>query len=83
VGAKGNGVYRRRYATKLDPDLLPGSREMLGVFVVVAVRSNKGVALSLLFRHSIMAVVDIGRVFPPYLMQWKRLGACFCEPALL
>jgi hypothetical protein len=51
---------------------------MPGVFVV-AVRSNKG----LLFRHSFMAVVDKGRVLPPYLMQWKRPGACFSEPALL
>jgi hypothetical protein len=59
------------------------SGAMLSVLVVVAVRSNKGVVLSLLFRHSIMAVVDKGSVFPPYLMPWKRPGMCFCEPALL
>lgn len=34
------------------------------------VRSNKGVAVALLFRHSIMAVVEKGGVSPPYLMQW-------------
>jgi hypothetical protein len=42
-----------------------------------AVRSNKGVAVSLIFRHSVMAVVEKRRVFPPDLTQWKRLVVCF------
>lgn len=55
---------------KLGPKPAPESGEILGVFVVVAVRSKEGVAVYLLFRHSIMAVVHIRGVFPPYFMQW-------------
>jgi hypothetical protein len=43
----------------------PGS----GGIGVVAVRSNKGFAVSLLFRHSIMTVIEKGWVFPPHLTQ--------------
>jgi hypothetical protein len=46
-----------------------GSKQGNGGIGVVAVRSNKGFAVSLLFRHSVMTVVEKGWVFPPHLTQ--------------
>ena len=45
------------------------SRRGHGGIGAVAVRSNKGLAVSLLFRHSVMTVIEKGRVFPPHLTQ--------------
>jgi len=54
--------------------------KILGVSNVAAVRSNEGAAVSLLFRHSIVAVVEKSGVIPPNLTQLKRLQGCFSEP---
>lgn len=71
----------RGMQSKTDTKVEPGGGGYFGG-IVVAVRSDKRHALSLLFRHSIMTVVDVCWVFPPYFMQWQRLAACFWSPAL-
>lgn len=74
---------------RLDPYPVPESREIQcnrerererrrkGVSVVV--RSNKCGVVSLLFRHSIVAVVE-GGVFPPHLRQWSILAQFLWMP---
>lgn len=57
--------------------------DLASLVVGWAVRSNKRAALSSLFRHSIMAVVDEGGIFPPDFTRWQGLVGCFSEPALL
>lgn len=60
---------------EVDPKPAPESigkiQSMLwGYLSSWAVRSNKGVAMHLLFRHSLMAIVVKRGIFPPYFMQW-------------
>jgi hypothetical protein len=61
----------RGYVGKLHPNMTPESMwkiqsKILGVSGV-AVRSNKGSTVSLLFRRSVVAIVEETDVFPPNL----------------
>jgi hypothetical protein len=63
----------RAYVKKLDPNMMPESvvkiQSRFSGVSELAGRSKKGFTLSLLFRHSVMAVVAKADIFPPHFTQ--------------
>lgn len=67
---RGMRVRAQIQILRLNPVNKIQSKNLGWVFVVGAVRSNKEVGISSLFRHSIVAVVEEVGIFPPHFMQW-------------
>lgn len=72
VQMQGEIKYERGYVKKLDPNVTPESGfKIQSRFwgYQSGRRSNKGFTKSLLFRHSVVAVVAKADIFPPNLTQ--------------